>query len=94
MNIQRWAYLGLGVLMLVLGIFFYFSANQFRATAEKATGTVVDFHRSGREYLPDRALHHQRWPKRGRGCRCLQRPDGRFSGAILRSRSARSHPSG
>ena len=43
MNIQRWAYLGLGVFMLVLGIFFYLNSNQFRNNAETATSTVVDF---------------------------------------------------
>lgn len=52
MNTQRLAYLGLGVLMLVLGIFFYFSANQFRANAEKATGTVVDFTAVGENTCP------------------------------------------
>lgn len=52
MNTQRWAYLGLGVLMLVLGIFFYFNANQFRANAEKATGTVVDFTAVGENTCP------------------------------------------
>ncbi len=52
MNTQRWAYLGLGVLMLVLGIFFYFNANQFHANAEKATGTVVDFASVGENTCP------------------------------------------
>ena len=52
MNIQRWAYLGLGALMLVLGIFFYFNANQFRGSAEKATGTVVDFTAVGENTCP------------------------------------------
>jgi hypothetical protein len=52
MNTQRLAYLGLGVLMLVLGAFFYFNANQFRANAEKATGTVVDFTAVGENTCP------------------------------------------
>jgi hypothetical protein len=52
MKTQRWAYLGLGVLMLVLGAFFYFNANQFRGNAEKATGTVVDFAAVGENTCP------------------------------------------
>jgi hypothetical protein len=52
MSTQRLAYLGLGVLMLVLGIFFYFNANQFRSNAEKATGIVVDFTAVGENTCP------------------------------------------